>query len=141
MSTLLDRNTQIAARIDRAPPSVLEHIKDVLVRGKRETLLAGRSATGEPFAALRPSTLASGRRGAGGPLVPDGEASRLITGYVVTTTAEPTKIVVAAGWPGLDWVRYHATGTSRMARRDPTGFRAEDKAEAMRLWKESIFGR
>ncbi len=137
--TLLEHNTQIAARIDRPSPSVLDRVKDVLVRGKREQLLAGHDAQGSTFAALRPSTLASGRRGAGGPLVPDGEASRIITGYVVTLTPEPARIVVEAGWPGLDWVRYHRTGTSRMTRRDPGGFRPQDKAQAMNLWQEEIF--
>ncbi len=140
MTTLLQRNTQIAQRIDRPAPFVLDRVKDVLVRGKSMMLLAGQDATGSAFAPLMPSTLQSQRRGHGGPLVPDGEGSRLITGYQVTLEPQPANIVVAAGWPGLDWVRYHATGTSRMARRDPTGFRPEDKAEAMRIWREEIFG-
>jgi hypothetical protein len=135
--TLLARNRLIAERIDRPAP-MAERLRVLFVEGKRAQLLAGHDAQGTPFAPLAASTLRY-RKGFGPPLVPNEGASKLIAGYVVTITTEPAQIRVEAGWPGLDWVRYHQSGTRRMPQRDPGGFRAPDVAEALRLWKEDIF--
>jgi len=116
-------------------------VKAVFVEGKRSQLLAGVDADGVPFAPLQPSTLRSRTRGPGGPLTPDGDASEIITGYAVTVTPAPEQVRIEAGWPGLPWVRYHQGGTARMARRDPGGFRREDAAEALRMFRDHIMGR
>ena len=138
MPTLLERNTGILRRIDDLSP-IGERVADVLRRGKREHLLMGVDWTGAPFAPLAPSTLKSKRRGTGPALVPDGDASSLIIHYEVTAVAEPGRLIMTAGWP-FGYVRYLASGTRRMPRRDPGGFREEDRVASMAIVKEYLFG-
>lgn len=137
MTTLLERNQGIARRIERPEPAATA-IRELLERGKQAQLLAGRDAAGVPFAPLAPSTLRR-REGAPTPLVPHGPSSRIVTGYVVTVRAEPGRLECSAQWPGLGWVKFHRSGTRRMPRRDPGGFRAEDVTLAMAKLKEHIF--
>lgn len=138
--TLIERNEQILARAANLSP-LEPQLRELFSRGKREQLLAGADAQGAPFAPLAPSTLRQKSRGPGGPLVPRGASSSIITGYFLTFAFGPNMIRVSAGWPGLDWVGYHITGTRRMPRRDPSGFRPRDLAEGLALMREHIFGR
>jgi hypothetical protein len=135
--TLSERNQQILDRLGRLN-EVAEPIKSIFVEGKREQLMAGVSAQGAPFAPLAPSTLRR-REGSGAPLVPHGSGSRLITGYVVSVEARRGELAVGASWPGLPWVQYHRTGTRKMPKRDPGGFREQDKAKAVATIVEFIF--
>ena len=136
--SLLDRNEEILRRAQRLEP-IGEQIRETLERGKSEQLLAGRDATGDPFAPLAPSTLKR-RVGTGPPLAPRGAASAIVVGYVVTIATDDGRLTAAASWPGLDWVRYHRTGTRRMPKRDPSGFRAEDLARCMEILKGYVLG-
>jgi hypothetical protein len=138
MTTLLERNRGVARRIEHPEP-VAASIREILERGKQAQLLAGRDAAGVPFAPLAASTLRR-REGSPTPLVPRGPSSRLIVGYVVTVRAEPGRLECSAQWPGLDWVKFHRSGTRRMPKRDPGGIREEDKAAAMAKLKEHCFG-
>lgn len=134
--TILERNRAILARIER-PEGPADRIEALFRRGKEEQLLAGREADGSPFAPLAPSTLKH-REGPATPLVPHGPASRVIAGYRVDAVAEAGRLRVEASWPGIPWIRYHRSGTRHMPRRDPGGFRAEDVAAALRLFRDWI---
>lgn len=88
---------------------------------------AGLDREDVPFAPLRgarplkPSEIRR-RGGPGPPLAPKGPASRVIAGFVVEVVPNPEGgIVVRGSWPGLDWMRFHASGTRDMPRRDPAG--------------------
>lgn len=134
--TLLERNQGILSRIRNL--KVLEpKLRDIFIRGKREHLLQGMSAEGLRFAPLKPSTLRQ-RRGGGPPLSPQFGSSEIIVAYRVDITFAENSVTVTGGWP-MDWVHYHVTGTSHMARRDPGGFREQDKREALRVTREYIF--
>jgi hypothetical protein len=128
----------IAARADSPGPAA-ERIVEVLKRGKREQLLAGVDADGEDFAPLAASTLKRPRQ-CPTPLIPDGPESGLILGYSVEVAAAPGRLEISAGWPDRDYVRYHRTGTARMPRRDPGGFRAADRQECLSILSEHING-
>jgi hypothetical protein len=128
--TLLERNGGILERIDR-PGGLAGELEELFRRGKREQLLAGRDADGDPFAPLAASTLEH-RDGSGGPLVPHGDGSRVLTLLRIEVTAEAGRLRVEQSWPGLGWIRWHMSGTRDMPRRDPGGFRAEDAAEGLR---------
>jgi hypothetical protein len=136
--TLLERNQSILRRIDHLEP-IADRVVEVLRAGKRQQLLSGLDAQGLPFAPLARSTLANPRRAAGGPLVPGEQAADLVVHYEVTVTVRSAELVAAAGWP-FGFVRWLRTGTRKMPRRDPGGFRSEDMAKAMALLKEHIFG-
>ena len=136
--TLLERNTELLRRIDHLDP-IASRIEDALRRGKREQLLAGVDSTGTPYAPLAAKTRANPRRGPGGPLVADGASSDLIVHYEVAVAIEPGRLVVSAGWP-FAFVRYLKSGTRKMPRRDPGGFRAQDLATAMAILKEHVRG-
>jgi hypothetical protein len=136
MTTLLERNQAIAARIAR-PDGLNEQIRQLFLRGKRDQLVHGLDIHGSLFVPLAPSTLRY-HRGSTTPLSPEGENSQIVTRYEVTVTTGNTEIRVHAGWPGLDWVQYHVTGGRHLPRRDPSGFRDQDKEEAMRLFREFI---
>ena len=134
--TLLERNRGILDRIRKL--NVLEpRLRDLFTRGKREHLLQGMSAQGIRFAPLKPSTLAH-RHGSGPPLAPQFATSEIIAAYRVEFEFRENRLTITAGWP-MEWVHYHATGTARMARRDPGGFREQDKREALRITREYIF--
>ena len=136
--TILDRNDEILRRTQRLEPIGVQ-IRETLERGKREQLLAGRDATGDPFAPLAASTLRY-RVGTGPPLAPKGASSAIVVRYAVTITTESGRLTAAASWPGLDWVRYHRTGTRKMPKRDPGGFRAEDSARCLEIFKGYVMG-
>jgi hypothetical protein len=136
---LLERNQGIARRAeDLAAASA--RVRAILVDGKREQLLSGVDATGRPFAPLARSTLARKGRRSPSPLLPDGPASGLITGYSVDVSLEPGRMTIDAGWPGRDYVRYLRSGTRRMPARDPGGFRPEDLERCRREVKEHVMG-
>jgi hypothetical protein len=42
-----------------------------------------------------------------------------------------------ASWP-MAWVKYAVTGTRTMPRRDPGGFREQDKRAAMTVFREWV---
>jgi hypothetical protein len=136
MATLLERNQAIAARIAR-PDGLNEQLRQLFLRGKRDQLVHGLDIHGSPFVPLAASTLRY-HQGSTTPLAPLGEASQIVTRYEVTVTTANTEIQVHAGWPGLDWVQYHVTGGRHLPRRDPSGFRDQDKTEAMRLFREWV---
>lgn len=138
MGKLLDRNRDLLRRAEDLRP-LQAAVRQVLVAGKEEQLLAGREADGSRFAPLAAST-ARRPRANPSPLVPHGNLSRAIAGYRVdfeTYTGEP-RVIVTAGWPGLDWIRHHRTGTRRMPRRDPGGFRAEDLARVRDILRRYV---
>lgn len=126
--TLLDRNLGIARRAEQLGP-LAPALADILRRGKRDQLLAGRDARGSAYAQLAASTLRRKGRRSAVPLVGDGEASGLIVGYAVEITEHAGRLTVDAGWPGRPYVQYLRSGTRRMPARDPGGFRPEDLAE------------
>jgi hypothetical protein len=137
MNTLLERNRGILGRVD-APGPVAGRIAEVLRDGKREHLLAGVDSQGVPFAPLARSTVADPRRRPGGPLVPGEAAADLIVHYRVDVTIEPGRVTCSAGWP-FGFVRYLRSGTRKMPRRDPGGFRGQDRSGAMATLKEFLF--
>jgi hypothetical protein len=132
-----DRAQQILDRLGRLK-EVAEPVRQIFLHGKREQLLAGTDAQGVAFAPLAPSTLTR-RDGFGPPLVPHGSHSRLITGYVVTVEVHGTELAIDGDWPGLDWVKYHVSGTKHMPKRDPGGFREQDKVKAAATVQEFLF--
>lgn len=139
MGASLDRLRAILRRVEGPPPAELgRSVAAVLIRGKRAHLSAGRDAQGRPFDPLDRDTL-DGRRASSVPLVGrGGPSSRLLTRYEVRAIPRPGGLDVTAGWPSLDYVRFLRTGTRRMAKRDPGGFRPEDLAEVRRLYREYL---
>jgi hypothetical protein len=134
---LHERNAEILERmqhLERLEPQ----LREVFTQGKREQLLAGTDASGHPFAPLAQSTLRQ-RQGSGPPLAPRGADSLIVTGYQITVAVASGQLTITAGWPFLSWVKYHRTGTRRMPRRDPGGFRPADVADAMRRLREYLF--
>lgn len=136
MASLREKYESIAHRIDDLHP-VVEPLRDLFKAGKRAHLLAAEDASGIPYAPPAPATIE--RRGPGTVLVPHGDASRLIVGLTVVIDVSPTKLAVFQSWP-YPWVRYHKEGTPRMPRRDPDGFRAEDRVHALQLIEAFAFG-
>ena len=102
-----------------------EPVREILVRGNRERALAGTDVQGRRFAPLAPSTLRR-RVGTGPPLAPRYQSSRVVTEYEVDIRAGEGQLSFIAGWPGVSWMEHHHTGTPRMPRRDPYGFRQRD---------------
>jgi hypothetical protein len=131
---LLQKYQGIADRIERPAP-IAERVGALFEAGKRVQLSLGVDAEGTPFAPLAASTLRY--RGPGEPLDPPG--SRIASGYRVEVQAEPARLVVRAGWPGVDFVQYHQSGTRNMPRRDPGGFRDEDRFKALEEWRGYIY--
>ena len=135
MATILEETTRLEARM-RDPRPIAADVEQVLRDGNRIHLLAAVDVHGRHYDPPKPATIRS--RGPGTVMVPKDTASVLITRYEVLVELEPGEAIFTAGWPGLDWVHYHVTGTSRMVARDPTGFRAEDLDKTMRLLRSYI---
>jgi hypothetical protein len=132
---ILDRNRAILDRIGDLRP-IGEKIRSIFVAGKREQLLSARDHEGTPFLTLAKSTLARPRQSPL-PFLCHGASSSLIVNYQVDVSFAAAAVTVQAGWP-MDWVRYHITGTRKMPRRDPSGFRDEDKRQAIAVLREWV---
>lgn len=124
VSPVAERLSDIARRCGDLSP-LRDPIRRILVEGNRSRALAGVDAQGQPFAPLAPSTLRR-RKGGGPPLAPLYSASRVVSQYVVDVQAGPGRLSFTGAWPRQRWMEYHHTGTRRMPRRDPYGFRRQD---------------
>lgn len=130
------RLSELARRVDDLTPLVAP-VRQILIDGNRERSLAGTDAQGRPFAPLAPSTLRS-RTGTGPPLAPHRAQSRVVTGYHVDVRTDRGTLTFAASWPDQPWMEYHHTGTPRMPKRDPYGFREQDLERVRALLREHI---
>jgi hypothetical protein len=131
MGRISERLADVARRCGDLTP-LADPVRRLFWEGNRAARLAGVDAEGRPFAPLAQSTLKR-RKGHGPPLAPEGEASKIITGYVVQVTAGPGRLTFAGSWPDLDWIQYAADGTRHMPARDPLGFRRQD-IDQVRDW-------
>ncbi|WP_165071821.1 hypothetical protein [Paludisphaera rhizosphaerae] len=131
---LLRKYQGIQDRLDDLSP-LEPRLRQIYTDGKREQLLQGKDAQGGDFVPVKPSTVKT-RGGAGPPLAPHGEASWIVSGYRVWFERIPATLRIIAGW-SLDWVKYHEAGTRHMPKRDPGGFREQDRRaafDALRKW-------
>ncbi len=137
MGLLLDKYRAKAARLASPPPrDVASRAETVLRAGKRDQLRAGIDAEGRAFKPLAPSTL-RGRRVSPTPLYGRrGDSGRLVRDYRVDARPVAGGLTVAAGWPSLPHVGHLASGTRRMPRRDPGGFRAADRDKLIQILRE-----
>jgi hypothetical protein len=131
-SAITERLSDIARRCGDLSP-LREPVRRILIEGNKVRALAGVDAQGRPFAPLAASTLRGSRihggpvlRRQGPPLAPHYAGSREVTGYTLDIQAGVGRLSFAASWPGQPWMIYHHTGTPRMPRRDPYGFRQQD---------------
>jgi hypothetical protein len=134
----LEHFARVADRVRDLGP-LREPIRQVLINGKREQLLRGVDRDLRPFVPLAASTLAH-RRGGGPPLAPLGGSAPIVLDYQVTIDTQPGRLEISATWPGWTIIKYHRTGTRRMPRRDPTGFRNEDLERVRQLLKDFLLG-
>ena len=128
MATLLEHNTEILRRMQDLRP-IQPELRRIFQEGKRFQLLRGQDAAGRAFQPIKPATR-DDRQGAGPPLAPQGPNADIVTKYTITFDVLRNGLVMAAGWP-MAWVKYHVTGGPKLPRRDPSGFREEDKRDAM----------
>lgn len=100
-------------------------IKQAIVEGNREGLIAGTNADGSRAADLEPSTIERGDRGGfGPPRVPRYAGSRLIDRFRVEVEPNATGgFRINAGWVGVPQVKYFRAGTRNMVARNPVGIR------------------
>ena len=115
--------------VDLAPLAAT--IRQILIDGNREGLLAGLDADGAPMAPLAPETIRSRRGGYGPPTVPRFGASGLIDRFNVDVTIGANgNFRIVAGWDGqVPQASYFNSGTSRMPRRKVSGIRPADRAK------------
>lgn len=132
---LLEHNQEILKRMRDLRP-VEPQLRRIFVEGKKRQLERGVDARGVAFAPLARSTQEH-RAGQGPPLAPQGPNSAIVTTYRVTFEQTVNGLTMVASWP-LAWIKYHVAGGRRLPRRDPTGFRPEDKAEAMRVVQDYV---
>jgi hypothetical protein len=121
-----------------------ERIKQIIVEGNEQGLLAGLDADGKPFAPLADDTYARGRGGLGPALSPRFSASRFIDRFVVTIVPIPGGgLSIRASWPGVPEVEFHRTGTRHMPARNPVGIRPETTVKIQRAiddFAQSLIG-
>lgn len=132
---LLEHNRDILRRMRDLRP-VEPQLRRIFVEGKRDQLTRGVDAQGRAFEPIKPATREH-RAGSGPPLAPQGVNSDIVTRYTVQLQQVANGLAVVAGWP-MAWVKYHVSGGRRLPRRDPSGFRPQDKAEAMRRIRDYI---
>lgn len=132
---LLEHNLEILRRMQDLRP-IESKLRRIFVEGKRRQLERGVDARGVAFAPLKPSTREH-RAGTGPPLAPQGPNSDIATKYAVTFERVANGLVLLAGWP-MAWIKYHVKGGPKLPRRDPTGFRDEDKTAGIRLIRDWV---
>jgi len=135
MGKISDRLSDIARNAGDLTP-LREPVRNALKDGNRADRLAGLDWEGRPFKDLAPSTLERRRKQGlnGPPLAAHGPTARIITKFFVDVRAGVGRLTFTGSWP-MDWVRFHVTGSRRLPRRDPMGFRAPtlDRARALLL--------
>ncbi|MDE2506811.1 MAG: hypothetical protein KGM43_06345 [Planctomycetota bacterium] len=132
-----ERVSELAKRCGDLSP-IADPVRRVLFDGNRASRLAGVDFAGRKLAPLAPSTLRKPRSNPT-PLIPRGESSRMIAGYVVHVDAGPGRLRFLGSWPSLGvLINYFATGTRFMPRRDPLGFREVDLAEIRTLMRDYV---
>lgn len=120
---------QLADLQDPDLMSLALDLRQAIIEGNEQGLLAGLDKDGVPFAPLKESTIKRGRGGFGPPLSPRYSASQLVDRLRVDI--EPggaAGVRVKASWPGVPQLRYFKTGTKYMARRNPAGIRPGTRA-------------
>lgn len=120
---------QLADLQDPDLMSLALDLRQAIIEGNEQGLLAGLDKDGVPFAPLKESTIKRGRGGFGPPLSPRYSASQLVDRLRVDI--EPggaAGVRVKASWPGVTHLKYHKTGTRNMARRNPAGIRPGTRA-------------
>ncbi|OJW10317.1 MAG: hypothetical protein BGO49_07150 [Planctomycetales bacterium 71-10] len=130
---LLERNREILARMRDLRP-VESKLRAIFEAGKRDQLQRGVDAQGKAFAPLRPGTLKG--RGLGPPLAPPG--SRIVSGYRVRIEFPRAGVRIVGEWPGVPFVKYHASGTRKMVARNPGGFRGEDVGAGVKVVRDYV---
>lgn len=136
MGQISERIADIARRCGDLSP-LKEPVRQVLWEGNKQRALAGTDAQGTPFAPVAASTRKT-RGGDGAPLAPHGASSRVVTDYTVNVQAGPGRLTFTGSWPSCPWMEYHHTGTKRMPRRDPYGFRAQDLDRVRQMLREHV---
>src|SRR4051812_17458551 len=101
MGAITERLADIARRAGDLSP-LGEPVRRALWEGNKERALAGETAQGAKFAAVKASTQKT-RGGSGPPLAPRGAASRIVTGYVVSVVAAVGRLTFTGSWPDLPW--------------------------------------
>lgn len=134
-----ERISELSRRVSNLAPLV-EPVRRILIDGNRERSLAGTDVNGVPFAPVKPSTMLR-RGGDGPPLAPRRAGSREVTGYHVDVRTGDGSLTFTASWPDQPWMEYHHTGTPRMPKRDPYGFREVDLEAVRALLREHIMKR
>jgi hypothetical protein len=120
-------------------------LKEAIVEGNREGLLAGLDADGVPMAELKESTIRRGRGGFGPPTIPRYSGSQLIDRFraEIQPTAEGG-VRIKANWDGVPQVQFFKTGTRDMARRNPAGIRPATReriGEIIAAFKKKLVAR
>jgi hypothetical protein len=136
--TLLQRNRQILERMRNLAP-LAPKLESLFIAGKREQLHEGRDARGQAFIGLAPSTMKQDRQSST-PFLKHGDASSILTRYEVDVKFSTGQLIVSGRWP-MDWVHWHVAGGPHLPRRDPGGFREEDKRKALALVRDYVMGR
>jgi hypothetical protein len=136
--TLLQRNTGILQRMKNLAP-LAPKLESLFTAGKREQLKDGRDSRGNSFMPLARSTMEQPRQSST-PFLKHGDSSTILTRYEVSVRFHTGEVTVSAGWP-MTWIHYHVVGGPHLPRRDPTGFRDEDKKRALAMVRDYVMGR
>lgn len=105
LNNYIDRVTTGLSNLD----PLINDIVEVLVEDNREARLAGEDKDGAPMVEVIPYR---GRPGDGPPLVPEGGSARLITEFNVETERKSdSEWIIVAGWPSVEWLKYHVEGS------------------------------
>jgi hypothetical protein len=128
----IDRLASASSRLSELAPQ----IEQILEEDNRTGLLAGSDRNGAPLAPLAQSTRKNRHRGPGGPLVPDGSSSRLITGYQVTVQQVTNGLKIVGSWPGISFVKHIVSGGKHTPARDINGVRPASKEKLLDVLKQ-----
>jgi hypothetical protein len=120
------------------PIPLARRLREILIEENAEGLKRGVDADGVEMAELRESTVERGRGGFGPPLIPRFSASWPIARFEVAIAREGDGYLIRAGWPGVEFAKYHQTGTKHMAARPIAGFRPSTNAQIDEAMAEFI---
>jgi hypothetical protein len=119
MGKISDRLSQIIANGSDLSP-LAAPVRDRLLDGNKEMILAGQTPDGRPADPLKPETLKR-RKGSGPPRAPRGAASRVIADCVVAVFTAGGRLSFTKSWP------HFGAAVAGMDRKRPTmGFRRAD---------------
>jgi hypothetical protein len=116
-------------------------VRKVIQEEHRRARTAGLDISGDVLIPITNDTVRRRRqlgKGNGPPLAPDGDESRVVTNFLVTTESHGDRLDISVGYIGMPWIEMHAQGGPHLPKRDVIGIQPEAIEKIREIFIEEV---